>query len=365
MPKDKKYWNVKKVTGDNRSVDVLIYGYIGSDFDWWTGEENGNPADEFVLDFKSLESQYDRINIRINSPGGSIWDGLPMFNVISQSKKEVHTYCDGIAYSMAAIILLAGKHVHAAKNSLILLHSPLTVAIGNAKDMRDTAVELDKYANSLITSVTSKTGLTEKEAKSKYFDYNDHLMTASEALDAKLIDDIIDEEVKLPEGISNMTFKQVINLYREQKDQNGFISTLANHMKQFFNISLRQKTEEDIIMNNLEKFVTALKLNADASVDDVLNAVTALNKKATDLEAEKNTIQASLTEKTDSLVAAESQLTAEVAAHAITKKEFSDFKALDAGDESRTGKVKDKIEGADPEIANFAHNQVADEFSGK
>jgi ATP-dependent Clp protease protease subunit len=358
MPKAQKYWNVKKNAADAKAVDVYIYGIIGED--WWN-PENGTEANKFVPEFKALESQYDRINVRINSPGGSIFEGLPIFNVIAQSKKDVHTYCDGIAYSMAAIILLAGKQIHAAKNSLVLLHCPMTIAIGNAKDMRDTADDLDKYGKSLMTSVTSRTGLTEEEAKAKYFDYNDHLMTASEALDAKLIDDIVDEEVKLPEGISNMTFKQVMNLYQEQKDQNGFISTLANHMKQFFNISLRQKTEEDIIMNNLEKFVAALNLKADASVDEVLNAISVINQKVTDLEAEKVAIQASLTEKTDALVIAESQLTAEVTAHAVTKKEFSDFKALDAGGETRIGKSKDKIEGADPDIANYAHNKVADQ----
>lgn len=358
MQKGSKFWNVKHNASDENAVDVLIYGIIG--YDWWSGE--GTLASAFVREFKELEKQYDRINVRINSPGGSIHEGLPIINIIAQSKKDVHTYCDGIAYSMAAIILFSGKHVHAAKNSLILIHSAITSCYGNAKDMRDMADILDKYNGTLITTVATKTGLTEDEVAVKYFDHADHLFSAQEALESNLVDEIVEEEGKIPEGISDMNYNDVMALFKNGS-QDGFISKLANHMKQFFNIS--PKTETDIIMTNLDKFIAAFKLDANASIDDVFAAIEAQNQKITEMEAANATIQASLTEKTEALVVAESQLAAEVSAHAVTKQEFEAFKALDAGDATGAPKDLDEIEHVEDPSASFKHNQFADSFVKK
>jgi hypothetical protein len=101
-----------------------------------------------------------------------------------------------------------------------------------------------------------------------------------------------------------------------------------------------------------------LNLAHDATVDDVLNAVNALNQKVIDLEAEKTTIQNSLTEKTDAL-------TAEVEAHAVTKQAFEDFKNEDAGKETEPIKTKDEFPVDDPKVANYTHNKVADKFIKK
>jgi ATP-dependent Clp endopeptidase proteolytic subunit ClpP len=361
MSKPAKFWDVKKSKTEN-SVDIFIYGMIGES---WFSDGTETVASQFVPEFKELEEKYDRINVRINSPGGSVYDGLPVFNVISQSKKDVHTYVDGIAYSMAAIIALAGKQVHASKNSLILLHSPISIAFGNAKDFRATADDLDKYGRSLMSSVVSRTGLTEDEVKEKWFDYEDHMMNADEALSEKLIDDIIEEEGNIPDGIQNMTFRQVMNFYHEHgQKEDKFFDGLISKLRNVFNITPKKTKINDVIMENIEKFQQALNLKSSATVDDVLNAITALNQKVTDLESEKSTIQASLTEKTDALAVAESQLTAEVTAHAATKQAFEDFKNEDAAPQSTAAKDKDKISGSGADPANdYGHNKVADKVS--
>lgn len=353
MQKAQKFWNVKK-NASEKTVDIYIYGIIGED--WWN-PDNGTVASQFVPEFKALEKEFDRINVRINSPGGSIWEGLPVFNVIAQSEKDVHTYCDGIAYSMGAIILLAGKQVHAAKNSLILLHAPMTIGIGNAKDMRDTADHLDKYGDSLLTSIATKTGLSADEAKSAYFDYADHLMTAQQALDSKLIDDIVDEDAKVPEGISNMSFKEVMNLYQDKKDPSskGFINDLLAHLKTAFNISPKKLTVTDSIMENLEKFQTALNLEASASVEEILAAVSQM---VADLKISNDALVSLKAEK-DQLV---SDLTQEQSAHVLTAKAFEDFKALDGGVPAGVAKPKDKIPGDGVDQSQFAHNVIADKI---
>ena len=113
-------------------ADVLIYGVIG---DSWF--EESITAKRFVSEFKELEKTCSRVNIHINSPGGSVFDGLAIFNAIQQSKVQIHTYNDGLAASMGAIILLSGGTVHSAKNALVMLHSPMGGVYGTEKDIQN------------------------------------------------------------------------------------------------------------------------------------------------------------------------------------------------------------------------------------
>src|SRR5690606_27365480 len=110
--------------------------------------------------FNELEDIHDRINVHINSPGGSVWDMLPIFNAIKSSKKEVHTYVDGIAFSAGAMILLAAKkgNVHMAKGSLMMLHAVSTGRYGNARAFRREAETLDTYDEVLGQLIADRTG---------------------------------------------------------------------------------------------------------------------------------------------------------------------------------------------------------------
>ncbi len=144
------------------AVDLYIYGAI-PDVDWNTWEEVNTDRD-FVKEFKSLEQQYSRINIHINSPGGYIDQGLAIFNTIRNSKRETHTYNDGFCASMGAEILLAGDKVHVAKSSMTMLHSGWGIAMGNAADLREIADELEKWDKVLAEVVASKLNIPLEEA---------------------------------------------------------------------------------------------------------------------------------------------------------------------------------------------------------
>lgn len=78
---DKTYYKIQNKTAT--AVDVLIYGIIG---DSWYSESV--TAKRFVSDFKNLEKECSRINVRINSPGGSVFDGLAIFNAIQNSTRK-------------------------------------------------------------------------------------------------------------------------------------------------------------------------------------------------------------------------------------------------------------------------------------
>lgn len=227
----KPFYSVVSNKAD-KAARINIYGVIGPD--WW-GE--GNEAKGFIKELTTLENQYDRINIHINSPGGSIWDGLPIFNAIRASQKEIHTYVDGIAFSMGAIIALAGHTVHAAKGSLLMLHNASGASWGNAKDLRLSADMLEKHDSVLCDLIADKTGNTREEVISKWMNYEDNFLTAQEALTAKLVDVVENYEADdMPDDAQNLSLHQLAAHYTErQEEPNPHLMTkIFNQVKNQF-----------------------------------------------------------------------------------------------------------------------------------
>ncbi|MFZ4705500.1 MAG: head maturation protease, ClpP-related, partial [Bacteroidales bacterium] len=202
----KKYYSVQNKT--EQSADILIYGVIG---DSWYQESV--TARQFVADLKALEKDYPRINIRINSPGGSVFDGLPIFNAIKNSTSDIHTYNDGLCASMAGLVLLAGKTVHTADNALLMLHSPMSGCQGNASDIQQVLDMLDKVQDSLISCITTRKGTTTDEIKTKYFDYKDHWLNADEAQAEGFVDVIEKGDKKVSNKITNMSLSEIMNQF--------------------------------------------------------------------------------------------------------------------------------------------------------
>lgn len=236
MPKrDASFYEILNQSTDTKTVDILIYGNIPS----WDEDtyKMKNTADKFIRDFQQLEKDYDRINIHINSPGGSVYHAFPIFNIMKASKKDIHTYNDGIAASAASVLLLAGKTIHSAKNGMVMIHNALNIIWGNASELREAAGVLDKYDGVLADHYAQVSGKTKEEILAKYFDYKDHWLTAEEALEEGLIHEIEDYESEdaPPSNIANMAFDEVMNLYRDKKtDQENFVTKMANRVRSLF-----------------------------------------------------------------------------------------------------------------------------------
>lgn len=170
------------------SADILLYGYIGED--WWVDEEQQNTDVNIVTQIEELSKSHNRINIRINSPGGSIYHGNAIVTAIKNSSVEIHTYNDGLAASMGAVIFCASENRHMAKNALVMLHSPISAMWGNAKDLREEADVLDAFQNTLASTVAGATNLTEEEVKEKYMDYNDHWLSYKDCVENGMVNEI-------------------------------------------------------------------------------------------------------------------------------------------------------------------------------
>ena len=164
--------------------EIFIYGDIGES--WWSESVS---AAQFVKDIAAIDSA--EITIRINSIGGSVPDGIAIYNAIKRHKANTTTVIDGLAASISSLIALAGDKVEMAENATMMIHAPWTYAAGNSAELRDTADLLDTWAEAMATSYASKTGKTTAEIMALMTDGKDHWYTAAEAKDFGLVDSII------------------------------------------------------------------------------------------------------------------------------------------------------------------------------
>ena len=169
-----------------KPAEVLIYGNIG---DRWN--EDGVIASELVRDLSALEA--DTINLRINSYGGSVPDGLAIYNALRRHKATVNVFVDGVAISCASYIAMAGDTITMAKNAQMMIHGPWTIAAGNATDLREQADILDRYAKAMASAYADKSGKTYEDALALLTDRKDHWFLADEAKAEGFADEVGDE----------------------------------------------------------------------------------------------------------------------------------------------------------------------------
>ena len=178
-----------------KPAEVLIYGNIG---DRWN--EDGVVASELVRDLSALEA--DTINLRINSYGGSVPDGLAIYNALRRHKATVNVFVDGVAISCASYIAMAGDTITMAKNSQMMIHAPWTFAYGNSNDMREQADILDRYAKAMASAYADKSGKTYEDALALLTDRKDHWFLADEAK-AEGFADEVGEEVAVAASLAS------------------------------------------------------------------------------------------------------------------------------------------------------------------
>lgn len=166
-------WYEIKAKG-NKAAEINIYGDIGES--WW-GESI--TAKSFVTDLAALD--VETLTVRINSYGGSVSDGIAIYNAIKRHKASTTVAIDGVAVSIASLIAMAGDTVEMADNALMMIHAPWASTSGNAADLREAADVLDKYATAMSSSYVDKTGKTVEAVMGWLTDGIDHWFTAAEA----------------------------------------------------------------------------------------------------------------------------------------------------------------------------------------
>jgi ATP-dependent Clp endopeptidase proteolytic subunit ClpP len=148
---NKSWYQIKALA--NSSAEISIYDEIGA----W-----GVSAKSFMDELKSVGDVSD-ITLRLNSPGGSVFDGMAIYNQLKSHKAQITVYIDGLAASMASVIAMAGDLVVMPENAMLMIHNPWTMTAGDAAELRKNADLLDKIKTTMLSAYTGKTGKTEDE----------------------------------------------------------------------------------------------------------------------------------------------------------------------------------------------------------
>lgn len=155
-------------------------------------EINDTVANVIIAQLLYLSSQDPEspITMYLNTPGGSVYDGLAIYDTMQYISNEVQTVCTGLAASMGSVLLCAGEKGKrfALPHSRIMIHQPLGGAHGQASDIEITAKEILKLKGELYQIIADHSGKTLKQIE-KDAD-RDHWLTAKEAVEYGMIDSI-------------------------------------------------------------------------------------------------------------------------------------------------------------------------------
>jgi ATP-dependent Clp endopeptidase proteolytic subunit ClpP len=147
----KSWYQIKSMSDD--VVTISIHDEIG----YW-----GISAKDFITELMQYPDA-KTINLSIHSPGGEMIDGFAIYNAIKAHTATVHGHVEGIAASMASVILMAADTISMPENAFIMIHNPSGGAWGESDDLRHMADLMDKFKASAMTIYQNKTGLPDDE----------------------------------------------------------------------------------------------------------------------------------------------------------------------------------------------------------
>lgn len=173
-------WYTIRNSADDRAL-VELYDVIG---EW------GISAREFVRDLRGITAPV--IDLRINSPGGMIYDGFTIFNALKDHPARVEATVDGLAASAASWILQAAEHRVMNRHSELMIHDGLAFTIGNEADHLETATQLGRLSDNIASIYAARAG--GDPAGWRDLMRAETWYTAAEAADAGLADEAVGDD---------------------------------------------------------------------------------------------------------------------------------------------------------------------------
>ena len=254
------------INQNENSAEILLYGFIGN----WKDTDSSR----FISDFKKLESQHNKINVRLNSAGGDVFEGITIYNTLKNSPAEIHIYIDGLAASMASVIALAGSKIFMSRFAQLMIHRVSGSANGDADKLRETATLMDELEKSLLSIYSERTGTAEEKIQAAWMQRGkDTWFNASDAVKQKLVDEIFDGVIKKS----------------PKKKEN------VREVWQFYNIQIENSLNNND-MQILNQFRSLYGLPESATEQDVLAAFQTQQKSTHELKEENEKLKQQNTE---------------------------------------------------------------------
>ena len=185
---------------DSDTAVVSIYDEISV----W----GGVTAIDFARELRGVKAK--NIELRLNSPGGDVFDGVAIYNALVDHPATVTTYVDGLAASIASVIAMAGDRVVMNRGSMFMIHDAHALSVGNAQDMRATADLLDKASDNIAELYASRGGKSTEEWRALM--RQETWFKADEAVEAGLAD----EQVGSAQDGERMAAKFDLSIFNRQ-----------------------------------------------------------------------------------------------------------------------------------------------------
>lgn len=244
------------------SADLYFYGDIASETwqsDWY--EEDMAPGD--VKEFLDELTGTEKINIHINSGGGSVFGGIAIYNMLKRNDAYKTVYIDGLAASIASVIAMVGDEVIIPKNAAMMIHKPMTsyfFTSKNADELRKDAEALDSCQELIMNTYMTKAKATREEIEEKVND--ETWLTGEEA--AELFDLTVEEENNAVAYAGSAMFFSYKNMPEQvekkaiKEDQKNDGKLSKERIKEIFNEAItefaQREKEKAEILQSLDQY---------------------------------------------------------------------------------------------------------------
>ena len=183
-----KFWNWVRDEGERI---LRLEGPIDEQNIWGDGITPSAFRDE-------LEAEEGDVTVWINSPGGNVFCGAEIYNMLCDYKGKVTVKIDAIAASAASVIAMAGDRVLISPVGILYLHDPMTVACGNTRDMEKAITTLNEVKESLINAYVKKSGLSRNKVAKLMSE--ETWLNARKAVEYGFADEILFADNKQPDN---------------------------------------------------------------------------------------------------------------------------------------------------------------------
>jgi ATP-dependent Clp protease protease subunit len=225
LPKSKS--SLQVINKTETVSEILMYGPIGESF--W--DDTSISAKQFADELKTIPKTVKEIHLRVNSPGGSVFDGMTIYEKIKSERsngRKVIAYVDGVAASIASVIIQAADEVVIGDGGMVMIHKPLVGVFGNVTELERMISILDKIEEQMITIYAKKTGMSRLEISNALADETWYTS---------------DEAIKV--GLANSKF--------EAKDTLSLVASMVDGCKWMKN-KPEIKNKNDLVRERLREF---------------------------------------------------------------------------------------------------------------
>lgn len=259
-----QWFQMRAAKTETEPSEVMIYGQIGAS---WDGT-SGISAKEFADEWAKLPAAQP-VNLRIHSQGGSVFDGLAIYNLIAQRSKSVTAHIDGVALSAASFIAMAAGKVVMPKTARMMIHDAQGLSVGDSEEMRRMAELLDRESDRIADIYAAKTG--KSRAKVRTMMQATTWMDGQEAVDLGFADEVTEHAAQncsfdlscfrlVPEALKKQTQSAAQNggakpTGEDKVNKSAILALLTQH-----GVKVANDATDQTILAELDKLATAGKV---------------------------------------------------------------------------------------------------------